>query len=287
MLPETARTEIPKGRARCGHLPGMAPTRRTVRRAGIAALALAAGIGLASGAAAAGEFYLRGGIGFDRPGKTAFTDEDCSTTAPAALYGCGTGGDGAPYRSAGTFGTVPALEFGLGYATGTVRFEATIGYRPDFAFRGRANFLAPERRQSVSAKLSSVSGMLAGYVDLAGLGLPKPGPFAPFVGAGIGIVNTRIGKTAMTFPATTTIVPGESRTGLAWMATAGVAVALDERVSLDLAWRYTDLGEVRTSRGAGRVVWRDGSREPLPLDLAPTKARLRGHGIRLSLRYAF
>ena len=174
--------------------------------------------------------------GFDRPGKTAFTDEDCSTAAPAALYGCGTGGDGAPFRSAGTFGTVPALEFGLGYATGTVRFEATVGYRPDFAFRGRANFLAPERRQSVSAKLSSVSGMLAGYVDLAGLGLPTPGPFAPFVGAGIGAAHTRIGKTTMTFPTTTTTVPGGSRTGLAWMATAGVAVALNERVSLDMAW---------------------------------------------------
>ena len=62
---------------------------------------------------------------------------------------------------------------------------------------------------------------------------------------------------------------------------------LGERAILDLAWRYTDLGKVRTDRGPGRVVWRDGSREPLPLDLAPTEARLRGHGIRLSLRYAF
>ena len=265
----------------------MALTGRTVRYAGVAALALAAGIGLASGAAAAGEFYLRGGIGFDRPGKTVFVDEDCSTTVPKALYGCGTGGDGAPYRSAGSFGTVPALEFGLGYATGTVRFEATVGYRPDLAFRGRTNFLAPERRQSVSAKLSSVSVMLAGYVDLAGLGLPKPGPFAPFVGAGIGAAHTRIGKTTMTFPATTTSAPGGSRTQLAWMATAGVAVALDERVSLDLAWRYTDLGMVRTSRGPGRVVWHDGSDGPRPLDVAPTKARLKGHGVRLSLRYAF
>ena len=70
------------------------------------------------------------------------------------------------------------------------------------------------------------------------------------------------------------------------MATAGVAVALGERVTLDLAWRYSDLGEVRTPRGPGRVVWRDGSREPLPLDLAPTRARLRGHGVRLSFRYA-
>ena len=132
-----------------------------------------------------------------------------------------------------------------------------------------------------------VSGMLAGFVDLAGLGLPKPGPFQPFVGAGLGVVDTRIGKTTMTFPATTTTVPGGNRTGLAWMVTAGVAMAVGDRATLDLAWRYTDLGKVRTDRGRGRVVWRDGSREPRPLDLAPTEARLRGHGVRLSLRYAF
>ena len=258
-----------------------------VRIARSAALAAAAGMSLASGAAVAGEFYLRGGMGLDRPGGTAFMDEDCATTAPAALYGCGTGGDGAPYRSAGKFGTVPALELGLGYANGTARVEVLVEYRPDFAFEGRANFLAPERRQSVSADLSSVSGMLAGLVDFAGFGLPMVGPLAPFIGAGIGVVRTRIGETTMTFPATTTTVPGGSRTGLAWMATAGVAMALDERTTLDLAWRYTDLGEVRTPRGPGRVVWRDGSREPLPLDLAPTRARLAGHGVRLSLRYAF
>ena len=254
-------------------------------RTGLAATALA--IWLASGAAVAGDYYLRGGIGLDRPGEAAFTDTDCSSTAPAALYGCGTGGDGAPYRSAGEFGTVPAVELGLGYAAGAIRIEALVEYRPQYTFEGRANFLAPDRRQDVSAKLSSVSGMVAGFVDLAALGLPRPGPFAPFLGAGIGAAHTRIGKTAMTFPATTTTVPGGSRTGLAWMATAGVAVALEERVTLDLAWRYSDLGEVRTPRGPGRVVWRDGSREPLPLDLAPTKARLRGHGVRLSLRYAF
>ena len=250
-----------------------------------AALAVAAGMWLASGAAGAGDLYLRGGLGFDRPRNTVFVDEDCSSTAPAALYGCGTGGDGAPFRSAGAFGTVPAVELALGAATGAVRFEAQFEYRPDFAFAGRANFLAPEQRQSVSANLSSVSGMLAGFVDLAALGLPAPGPFAPFVGAGIGAVHTRIGKTTMTFPTTTTTVPGGTRTGLAWMATAGVAVALGERVALDLAWRYTDLGAIRTKRGPGRVVWRDGSREPRPLDLAPTRARLAGHGVRLSLRY--
>ena len=259
------------------------------RNARLAAVAVAVAVymSMPSGAAGAGDFYLRGGIGLDRPADTVFTDRDCSSSAPAALYGCRTGSDGAPYRSRGGYGTVPALELGLGYAAAAARVEILVEYRPRFAFEGRANFLAPERRQSVTADLSSVSGMLAAYVDLAELGLPKPGPFAPFAGAGVGAVRTRVGETRMTFPATTTIVPGASRTDLAWMVTAGVAAALDERVTLDLAWRYTDLGKVRTGRGAGRVVWRDGSREPLPLDLAPTRARLASHGIRLSLRYAF
>ena len=202
---------------------------------------------LVSSAAVAGDYYLRGGIGLDRPGKANFTDVDCSTTAPAALYGCGTGGDGARLRSAGDFGTVPTVELGLGYAKGAARFELLVEYRTRFEFEGRANFLAPGQRESVSAKLSSVSGMLAVFADLAALGAPKAGPFAPFVGAGIGIAHTRIGKTAMTFPATTTTVPGGDRTGLAWMATAGVAVELEERVTFDLAWRYTDLGEVRSN----------------------------------------
>ena len=242
----------------------------------------AAGLLLAVGNAFAGDYYLRGGIGFDHPGKAIFTDIDCSLTSPAALYGCGTGGDGAPYRSRGSFGTVPAIELGLGYSTGAVRYEMLLEYRPSFTFEGRANFLAPDRRQFVMMDLSSVSGMLAGFVDFR-----RPGQFTPFIGAGIGSVRTRTDPTTMIFPATTTTVPGGSRTGLAWMVTAGAGVALSERITLELAWRYTDLGEVRTGQGPGSVVWRDGSRDPLPLDLAPTRSRLAGHGIRVSLRRSF
>ena len=253
----------------------------------LALLALAAWLGMLSGPAAGGEFYLRGGVGIDRPDKASFTDVDCATTAPAALYGCGTGADGEPYRSSGDFGTVPAVEFGLGYATeGRWRFEALVEYRPRFTFRGEANFLPQGRRQSVSAELRALSGMVAGYFDFAPRAARAPGRIAPYVGAGAGPAHVRIGQTVMNFPQTVTNAPGGSRLNLAWMATAGVAVALDDRVSVDLAWRYTDLGRVRAAGGDGRVTWRDGSREPRPLDLAPTRSRLQGHGLRLSLRYA-
>ena len=50
----------------------------------------------------------------------------------------------------------------------------------------------------------SVVRMVAGYVDRAGLGLPKIGPFGPFIGARVDIVRTRIGPTRMTSPRTGT-----------------------------------------------------------------------------------
>ena len=249
---------------------------------------IAASVSMTGAVAETGDFYLRAGLGLDHPAETVFSDRECSSTSPAALYGCGTGPDGAPYRSVGDVGTAVALDLGVGrFVTPRLRLEALVGYRPRLAFRGRANFLEPGSRQSVAADLSSLSAMLEAYADLREFVVPALGTVVPFLGAGAGVVRTRIGATSMSFPRTMTTVPGGARMDAAWMLTAGVATALSRRTTLELAWRYADHGEVRTDRGPGMVEWRDGSREPLPLDLAETRARIKGHGIRVSLRFAF
>ena len=91
----------------------------------------------------------------------------------------------------------------------------------------------------------------------------------------------------MRFSRSTTVVPGAGRTGAAWMVTAGLSAAQSERTTLDFARRHTCLGEARTGRGEDPVVWTDGSRDPLLLDLVAARAKLRSHGLRLSLRCAF
>ena len=139
----------------------------------------------------------------------------------------------------------------------------------------------------MSVDLSVLSGMVAAYADLPALGMPRLGPFDPFLGAGIGAARVATGETRMMFPATTTHVPGVNRTDFSWMVTVGVATALSESTTLDLAWRYSDLGTAETGTGGGRVVWRDGSREPRLLDQAASEAPLRNHGIRVSLRHVF
>ena len=215
------------------------------------AATLIAAAGLTVSVAEAGdEVYLRAGIDLDRPADTRFTDRDRASTVPAALYGCGRGPDGAPHGSVGAFGTVPTVEVGLGYAaTAAVRLEAMLEYHPRFHFAGQTNFLEAGLQQSAAADLLSLPGLMATYLDLPGLGLSSVGPFDPCIGAGVGAVRNRIGEMHMTFPRTTTIVPGASHVDVVWMVTAGVAMALGEHVTLDVAWRYTDAGTVHTGRG--------------------------------------
>ena len=241
-----------------------------------------------AGPGASRGLYVRAGAVLDWTRMARFLDENCSSTSPQALYGCGAGNDGAPRGSFGDFGTIAGVEFGLGYAAAPgLRLEAIFQYFSPFSFEGRANFVQTLERQQVSADLSLLTGMGTAYLDLPELGLPSLGPFRPFAGAGGGLSRIDLDETYMEFPKTRTIVPGGRRVNFAWMLTAGVGVSPAAKTTLDLAWRYADYGDVGTDRGPGQVVWRDGSREPLGLDLGGTRANLRGHELSISLRRAF
>ena len=230
---------------------------------------------------ARGDFYVRGGAVLDWLSGTRFEDKNCSNTAPAALYGCGTGVDGATLGATGDFSRTAGFEAGIGYvAARRVRVEAAIQYRPKFSFSGRANFLQTTGRQDVSADIFSLSALFSAFVDL-----PGREPFSPFLGCGGGLSRNSIDETRMEFNRTTTIVPGASRVGFAFMLTAGVAVRIRGKMTADIGWRYMNSGAVETGRARGRIVWRDGSRDPLELDLAETAANLTSHGLRVSLRY--
>ena len=235
-------------------------------------------------------FYLRAGVSREWSKNSRFTDRECSSTNPAALYGCGEGNDGAPLHSVGDFGTMTGFELGLGRVVSPLaRFEAAVEYRPRFSFDGRSNFqgIPTSFRQAASADLSTLSALVSAYLDLLGLGAPEFGPFSPFVGGGIGISRIDIDETRMEFPKTTTIVPGRHSVNFTWMLTAGATTTVGEGINLDIAWRYTDSGSVETGRGQGRVVWRDRSREPVVLNLDEAHADLKSHGLHVSMRYAF
>ena len=253
-------------------------------RSDAAALALVVSAIALAPAASADGYYLRIGIGGDALGETAFTDVDCTSAAPAALYGCGAGPDGAERRSFGDFGASAHWQLGVGYAMPSLRVEFALAHRPGAAFAGQANFLDAGRRQDVATEVRSLTGLFIIQAEVAAL---RIGRVTPFIGMGVGVARHQVGETRMTFPRTTTVVPGGRRTAPAWALVAGAATPIAERLSLDVAWTYADADAMETGRGEGRVIWRDGSREPLVLDLATTRAEWAGHGLQISLRRAF
>jgi len=68
------------------------------------------------------------------------------------------------------------------------------------------------------------------------------------------------------------------------MLTAGASMEVSERVTLDIAYRYTDFGSVETDAGSATITRASGVSQ---LDIAGTKADLHAHGLAISLRFSF
>ena len=264
----------------------LAPAPATAEMAGDDAMEPASGL------------YLRAGIGSERSRDTRFLDKDCSLESHGnaggfqSLYGCNTGWDGLQYGSSGDFGNMPGFELGAGYVVSPLlRIEALIQQRSSFSFEGKSNFIDGVLKEDASAEVSALSAMLAAYVDLVEFGASPIGVFRPFVGAGFGHSRIRVSDMQIQFPVTTTHVPDGEKTDFAWMLSAGASVPLTERVTMDFAVRYTDLGSVETGRGGGIVKYPDTERyrdrEDIPLNLPETAADLTSIGFWVSLRYAF
>ncbi len=237
--------------------------------------------------ASAGDFYFRGGAAHERFDDTVFMDTYCPSGTPAALYGCGTGGDGFPYRSKGSFDLFQSIEIGLGLSTrSNLRVEFLLDYQTSTVFNGNTNFLTTGSQQSVVAELSTFAISFVGYLDFPSLSLPGPMIAMPYIGAGFGYSHNRIGTTTMTFPVTTTTVPGANETSLTWLVSLGVTMELSTRTKVDLDVRYMDRSKLRTGLGEGVVTWRNLARGPLSLNLGRTEAKLRGLSLRLSLLYS-
>lgn len=229
-------------------------------------------------------FYGRLGVGIDWPEGSRYRDANCASTDPPALYGCVDGDDGQPLGVDGDFSTTAVLDAALGYRVNDwLRAEALLSWRPEMDVNGQSNFLGAGANQPVSGTASSVAGFGVAYVDL-----PRIGQVRPFLGAGLGVAGNRMRAMTYAFPSlpgtATTTTSGGYRTDLAYLLTAGISVPLGERLDLDLAYRFTDLGQVQTDAGQATVVRASGTRS---IDIGGTSADLQTHGVMVNLRYAF
>ena len=116
-------------------------------------------------------------------------------------------------------------------------------------------FTAPISGTSTTeADYASTNLLLSGYLDL-----PSIGAITPYVGAGVGVARVSFSQTTTftcsaaatetcAFPAgaqgdtaTISLRQDEDFWGLAYQLSVGAAIALDERLLLDLGYSYTDI----------------------------------------------
>jgi opacity protein-like surface antigen len=240
-----------------------------------------------TGAAAA--WYLRGNAGYEKSLAADFSDTDCKSANPPALFGCVNGNDGQPIGSYGDFGNFPLAEIAVGRQfLPWLRADLAVSYRFNMNYEGNANFLAVGVNQPVSAKADSVTGMVNLFVDVNGLlAGRKLWRFQPYVGGGVGLSYNRIGQMTFRFPDNpgahkVSVTPSGDRKDFAFMLAVGTGIVLTERLSLDLAYRYFDLGRVETTPGNMFM-------DVIPQGIAVNniETRLRTHGLAVGLRYHF
>lgn len=246
---------------------------------------------VAAGAEPDASLYLRAGGGIALSQDTQFADTDCSSTSPAALFGCGQGNDGRAIGVYGDFSNSAVWEIGMGYRwSDWLRTEFSLAYRPGFELNGKSNFiqLSPDLSQEVAADVTSLSGLVVCLIKPLTLLGVQEWIVSPIVTAGAGFSHNRIDSMVFTFPETLTITPDGTYTDFSWTVGAGFSYALSATCNIELLYRYVDLGQVRTDEGIMTIVKR--STQTIvnnSIQLAETKADLESNEVMLSVVWYF
>lgn len=234
-------------------------------------------------------WYIRGTAGYEKSMASDFSDTDCTSRHPAALFGCVKGRDGLPIGAYGDFGHFPLVEASVGrQLLPWLRADLSLAYRFDMKYDGNANFLSVGPHQPVSAKADALSGMVNVYIDINGfLSERKLWRFQPYLGGGTGFSYNRIGQMTFLFPDNPgkhkiSITPSGDRKNFAYSMAIGTGIVITEHLRLDIAYRYFDLGSVETNPG-------NMSMDVLPagIFINSIESRVRTHGPAMGIRYHF
>jgi OOP family OmpA-OmpF porin len=192
-----------------------------------------------------GGLYLRGDVGGAVGNDLTFKDTNTNLASPCILC---TGTVHSTTRDTVIFGA------GIGYRFAPMfRADLTLDYMPSFKVRG-TSIGGPFPGTTYSADLSSLVGMANGYLDFNGFAPQLFGPFQPYLDGGIGFAHNDLqsstGRIAGVVPFTQT---GASRTNFAWGVGAGLAYAFTRNWALDVAYKYLDLGDLRSGASASAL----------------------------------
>jgi opacity protein-like surface antigen len=148
--------------------------------------------------------------------------------------------------------SAPFFGLGIGVDHGRwLRFDVTGEYRGKFIFLGQDRYTGtPNGTNEYTADIESWVGLVNAYVDLgAWCGI------TPYVGGGIGIGSLSVQGLKDINTATNGVYYANDHTevNFAWALYAGMSYDVTERFTLDLGYRYLDLGD--TKSGTAYDAW--------------------------------
>lgn len=165
----------------------------------------------------------------------------------------------------------------LGYRIGPFfRTDLSIDYIASTKISGYSTATIPS---TGSADVKSVAGLINGYIDLPAANVF--GSIQPYLDAGIGIAWNDLGTTSGTSGAVGPFtLAGSSHTNFAWAIGAGVGYPLTTHMTLDIAYRFLDLGQLRTDTSL--------SFGGMTIPVTPSKTGdSDAHQVTIGLRYDF
>ena len=233
------------------------------------------------------------GVGAVSVESTRFQDvKAADATDLPVLYG------GPARFTDGQYDRGAELRLGVGYRLlPRLRAGLELAVAPGVDFSGNANYLRSGDEQPSTAELSVRRLLLTATWDVFSWRFGGVGPPSRlYVGGGYGATAYRLTDFVQRFPALhqgpngeipLTALPSGSDREATFTLTTGVAIPLDGPWELDLAYRYTDGGDVETDLGDIDIVrYRaDGTRRDLAIPIDRTAGEHRSHTLSATLRW--
>ena len=127
------------------------------------------------------------------------------------------------------------VSVGMGY-----KFNEYLRSDLNLQFRNLKTELKENDDIKSSAQNKALTAMLNGYVDL-----PTGTMFTPYAVVGLGMSN--IAKADVKFDYVTDNATGKRHTSFAWNAGLGVNTKIQDNLSLDLGYKYVNVGKLKVS----------------------------------------
>ncbi len=181
--------------------------------------------------------YLRLDAGFSASMEALVHDQNTANPVVCADQACSSAG-----TIPGSAGGSGVLGLGVGLrASENWRWDITGTYRGGFDIQG-----ADGRGTQFQTNVKSWSLMLSGYYDI-----DSGSDWRPYVGGGIGPARNKVEQMTAVVNGAPVEFPGGQDTSTGFHVTFGGSTRLNNGLVIDLAFRYVDLGDLRSDAGPG------------------------------------